>query len=61
MKSKLGFRATYGNLLKVFVNSGHTSCAEVLCELLRKKCELLAILLMSDKNHIHRFALFDSL
>ena len=53
-KSRLGFRATYGKLLEVFVDSGHTSCAEVLCELLRKKCELLAMIFLSDKNHIHR-------
>ena len=38
-KTKNGFRATYGNLLELFVEAGHTPCAEVLCELLRKKSE----------------------
>ena len=36
---KQGFRATYGNLLELFVQAGRTECAEVLCEVLRKKCE----------------------
>ena len=38
-QSKKGIRATYGNLLELFVQAGHTECAEVLCEVLRKKCE----------------------
>ena len=38
-QSKQGIGATYGNLLELFVQSGHTQCAEVLCEVLRKKCE----------------------
>ena len=38
-QSKQGIRATYGNLLELFVQAGHTQCAEVLCEVLRKKCE----------------------
>ena len=38
-KTKNGFRATYGNLLELFVDAGHTPCAEVLCELLTKKSE----------------------
>ena len=38
-QSKQGIRATYGNLLELFVQAGHTECAEVLCEVLRKKCE----------------------
>ena len=38
-QSKQGIRATYGNLLESFVQAGHTECAEVLCEVLRKKCE----------------------
>ena len=56
-KKKLGFRATYRNLLEVFVNSGHTSCAEVLCELLRKKCELWLLHDFVSDNimHIHTF------
>ena len=40
-KTKNGFKATYGNLLELFVEAGHTPCAEVLCELLRKKSEFL--------------------
>ena len=36
---KQGLRATYGNLLELFVNAGHTQCAEAVCEVLRKKCE----------------------
>ena len=32
-------RATYGNLLQVFVDAGHTEGAKALCEVLRKKCE----------------------
>ena len=39
-KNKQGPRATYGNLLEVFVRAGHTQCAEAVCEVLRKKCEL---------------------
>ena len=31
--------ASYGNLLQLFVDAGHTKCAEALCELLRRKCE----------------------
>ena len=38
-QSKQGIGATYGNLLELFVQAGHTQCAEVLCEVLRKKCE----------------------
>ena len=33
-------QATYGNLLQVFVDAGHTQCAEALCALLRGKCEV---------------------
>ena len=43
-KSNQGTRATYGNLLELFVNAGHTQCAEALCEILRKKCEKLNII-----------------
>ena len=38
-KSKQAFKATYGNLLELFVKAGHTLCAETLCEVLRKKCK----------------------
>ena len=38
-QSKQGFRATYRNLLELFVQAGHTQSAEVVCEVLRKKCE----------------------
>ena len=38
-QSRQANRATYGNLLELFVQAGHTQCAEVLCEVLRKKCE----------------------
>ena len=41
-QEKQGPHATYGNLLKVFVNARHKECAEGLCELLRKKCETVA-------------------
>ena len=40
-KTKNSFRATYGNLLELFVEAGHTHCAEVLCDLLRKKSEFI--------------------
>ena len=35
-----GLRATYGNLLEVFVGAYRADCAEVLCGILRRKCEL---------------------
>lgn len=38
-KSKMGLRATYRNLLSVFVMAGHTRCAEALCEVIKMKCE----------------------
>ena len=38
-KNYQGLHATYGNLLELFVNAGHTQCAEAVCEVLRKKCE----------------------
>ena len=38
-RNKQGPRATYGNLLELFVKAGHTQCAEAVCEVLRKKCE----------------------
>ena len=38
-QSKQGFRATYGNLLVLFEHAGHTQCAQVLCEVLRRKCK----------------------
>ena len=36
---KLGSSATYGKLLEVFVQAGHTECAEALCEVIKMKCE----------------------
>ena len=39
-KSKLGFKATYGKLLELFEQAGHTQCAEALCKVLKMKCEL---------------------
>ena len=36
-KDKQGLEATYGNLLELFKTAGHSRCAEVLCEVLRKK------------------------
>ena len=37
---KHGLDATYANLLELFVDAGHTQCAEAVCEVLRKKCEI---------------------
>ena len=45
--------ATYGNLLQVFVDAGHTECAEALCAVLRKECECpnkLPLLLLVDTD-----------
>lgn len=39
-KIKKGPMATYGNLLKLFMNAGYTQCAETICEMLKKKGEL---------------------
>ena len=39
-KAKFGRNATYGKLLNILVNSGHAELVEVLCDLLKKKCEL---------------------
>ena len=38
-KSKLGFKATYGKLLELFEQAGHTQCAGALCQVLKMKCE----------------------
>ena len=38
-QKKLGLGATYGNLLEVFVEAGHTECAEALCQVLKMKCK----------------------
>ena len=38
-QKKLGLGATYGNLLEVFVQAGHTECAEALCQVLKMKCK----------------------
>ena len=35
-RSKQGLRATYGNLLEIFVKAGHSQCAEAVCEVLKK-------------------------
>ena len=45
-KGKYGFYATYRHLLQVFVEAGHTECANALCELLKKKCEIISYKLM---------------
>ena len=37
-QSKLGLEATYGKLLELFEQAGHTQCAEALCEVLKMKC-----------------------
>ena len=42
-KSKKGLKATYGNLLELLLKAGHSTCAEVLCKLLKSKCEFAAI------------------
>ena len=39
-QNKLGFKATYGKLLELFEQAGHAQCAEALCQVLKKKCEL---------------------
>ena len=36
-KDKQGLEATYGNLLELFKTTGHSQCAEVVCEVLQKK------------------------
>ena len=36
-KSNQGLRATYGNLLKLFMEAGQTQCAEAVCNVVRKK------------------------
>ena len=41
-KSKQAHKATYGNLLELFVKAGHTQCAEAVCEVLRKKCKSIS-------------------
>ena len=33
-------QATYGNLLQALVDAGEAQCAETLCKVLRKKCNL---------------------
>lgn len=37
--SKQGTKATYGNLLELFIEIGQTQCAQTLCDVLKKKCE----------------------
>ena len=41
-KSKQAHKATYGNLLELFVKAGHTQCTEAVCEVLRKKCKSIS-------------------
>ena len=36
-KDKHGLEATYGNLLELFETAGQSRCAEVVCEVLKKK------------------------
>ena len=36
-KDKQGLEATYGNLLELFKTAGHSQCAKVVCEVLKKK------------------------
>ena len=36
-KDKQGLEATYGNLLELFETAGQSRCAEVVCQVLRKK------------------------
>lgn len=38
-KTKKDHLATYGNLLRLCVRAGDTQCANVVCEVLNKKCE----------------------
>ena len=38
-KDKMLLRATYRNLLKLFCEAGHATCAEAVVEVLRRKCE----------------------
>ena len=37
-KDRQWHHATYGNLLRVFVDAGCGECAEAVCAVLRKKC-----------------------
>ena len=38
-KMNLGIKATYENLLKVFVEAEYEECVHAVCDVLRKKCE----------------------
>ena len=38
-QKKLGLGATYRKLLEVFIQAGHTECAEALCQMLKIKCK----------------------
>ena len=38
-KSNNAFRATYGNLLKIFTEARHKEAADALCAVLRKRSE----------------------
>ena len=42
-KNKKAFKATYGNLLELFVRAGHVMGAEAVCEVLKKRCEWTAL------------------
>ncbi len=47
-KGKRGLRATYGNLLELFVKAGHTQCAEAVCEVIRRKCESITLTMKAN-------------
>jgi hypothetical protein len=49
-KSKQGLRATYGNLLELFVEAGHTQCAEAICEVIRGKSMLKFFSMEAEKG-----------
>ena len=38
-RDKLGHEATYGKLLKIFVKANCAHYADILCEVVSKKCE----------------------
>ena len=47
-KSKQGLRATYGNLLELCVNAGHSMCAEAVCQVLRNRCSIVQVRRLHD-------------
>ena len=44
-RNNSGIRGTYWNLLELFVRAGHQLCAEAVCEVLRKKCEGIELMM----------------